>query len=400
MSRVVFLNISAPGHVNPTLGLVVELINRGEEVTYYENPYFQKEIEALGASFRSNPPLKEVVRSQYNDEFSIIPALTWTAAEMLPSLIELIREQKPDYIIHDSLCLWGRLIAQILNIPAVNSIATAAFCPRMIDESPELRKKTQEVTSEESFNMKEFRKYERVLIQTYGIPPLTPLETFTNPEPLNICYLPRELQPYADKFDESFHFVGPCNPIRAIDFDFPMDQLCSGKLILISFGTAHDPGIEFYKICLEIFRDIDAQVLLVLSPTTDRALLGDIPPNFIIKPTGTIPQLKILEHTSLFITHGAGGGAREGVWYGVPMIAIPQTYEQQLISRRIQQEGAGIMILPNEVNPKRLSQAAQQILNNESFRANSGRIGNACRTAGGAKRAADEIMRYIEDRLE
>lgn len=32
MSRVVFFNVSAPGHIIPTLGLVKELIARGEEV--------------------------------------------------------------------------------------------------------------------------------------------------------------------------------------------------------------------------------------------------------------------------------------------------------------------------------------------------------------------------------
>jgi MGT family glycosyltransferase len=221
------------------------------------------------------------------------------------------------------------------------------------------------------------------------------IDVFTNPEPLNICYLPRELQPYVDKFDQSFHFVGSCNPVRAMEYDFPMEQLQKDKLILISFGTVHDPGLAFYKSCIEAFRSIDAQVFMVLSPTTDPAQLGDVPPNFIIRPTGTVPQLKILERTSLFIMHGAGGGTREGVWYSVPMIAIPQTYEQEIISRRIEEQGAGIMILPEKVNPEHLRQVAQQILNDKSFRENSGRLGDGCRAAGGAKRAVDEILRYV-----
>lgn len=405
MSRVTFLNISSPGHIYPTLGLVVELINRGEQVTYYETPNFQTEIEALGASFRSNPPLGQIDHTQtvspaeeteYDRQFNLVPALTWIGGEMLPSLLESIREEQPDYIIHDSLCLWGRIIAQILNIPAINSIATAAFCHRSFYECPILKDKLPNLLSEESFRMQEFRKYEQILRKTPGVPPIEPLETFTNPEPLNICYLPRELQPYVDKFDSSFHFVGPCNPTRAVNFDFSMEQLQPGKLILISFGTFHDPGIEFYRTCLEVFGDMDVQVLLVLSPTTDRTLLGDIPANFIVVPTGTIPQLEILQRTTLFINHGAGGGIREGAWYSVPMIPVPQTYEQQLMSLRVQEEGAGIMILPEQVNPQRLRQAAQQILNDPSFRANSGRLGDACRTAGGAKRAVDEILQYMD----
>ena len=34
MSRVVFIGLSADGHINPTLSIVKELILRGEEVIY------------------------------------------------------------------------------------------------------------------------------------------------------------------------------------------------------------------------------------------------------------------------------------------------------------------------------------------------------------------------------
>ncbi|WP_256890982.1 hypothetical protein [Cylindrospermopsis raciborskii] len=57
MSRVVFFNVSAPGHIIPTLGLVKELIDRGEEVIYYEVPRFEEEILSFGAEFRPYPPL-------------------------------------------------------------------------------------------------------------------------------------------------------------------------------------------------------------------------------------------------------------------------------------------------------------------------------------------------------
>lgn len=72
---------------------------------------------------------------------SLVPSLTWCAHQMLPTLIETVSEERPDYIVHDSLCLWGRLVGQILNIPAINSIATAAFTPQTFYECPWLRKK-------------------------------------------------------------------------------------------------------------------------------------------------------------------------------------------------------------------------------------------------------------------
>ena len=35
MSRLVFINIPAYGHINPTLGLVDELVKNNEEVIYF-----------------------------------------------------------------------------------------------------------------------------------------------------------------------------------------------------------------------------------------------------------------------------------------------------------------------------------------------------------------------------
>ncbi len=397
MSRVVFFNVSADGHVIPTFGLVRELLRQGEEVIYYETSKFQSEIEAFGASFCSYPTVKEDTLPEVDpSEFPLVPIMTWTTREMLPWVLESIRADKPDYIIHDSLCLWGKIAAQLLNIPAVNSISTAAFNRQSLSECSMLAPKLPLLLSEESVNVKCFLQYERELRETYNIPQFDFIDVFTNPEPVNICYLPRELQPYVEKFDRTFHFVGPCDPVRTIKFDFPIEQLSANKLILISFGNIHDPGIEFYKNCIEAFKDIDAQVIMVISSFTDLEELGNIPANFIVQRTGTIPQLKILERTSLFIMHGAGGGTREAVWYSVPMIAVPQTYEQYIISLQIEAQGVGICLQPEEVNVELLRQTALKILEDSSFQANSNRIGNACRTeAGGTSRAVSEIFKYI-----
>jgi MGT family glycosyltransferase len=137
---------------------------------------------------------------------------------------------------------------------------------------------------------------------------------------------------------------------------------------------------------------------MILSPAMDVTLLGDIPDNFIIRPTGTVPQLKILERASLFIMHGGGGGTREAVWYAVPMIAVPQTYEQEIISRRIQEQGAGIMMMLEDVTVENLQQTAQQIVDDSSFGVNSGLLGDACRAAGGVERAVNEIWQYVYEK--
>ena len=51
MSKVMFFNVPGYGHINPTLPLVEELVNRGEEVIYYSTEKFREKIERTGSHF-------------------------------------------------------------------------------------------------------------------------------------------------------------------------------------------------------------------------------------------------------------------------------------------------------------------------------------------------------------
>lgn len=55
MSKIVFVEMPAYGHVNPTLPVVQELVRRGEQVIYYVAEEFRPQIEQVGATFRPYP---------------------------------------------------------------------------------------------------------------------------------------------------------------------------------------------------------------------------------------------------------------------------------------------------------------------------------------------------------
>ncbi len=45
MPRVLLINGGSEGHINPTLGVVQELISRGEEVVYFIAEQFRDRVE-------------------------------------------------------------------------------------------------------------------------------------------------------------------------------------------------------------------------------------------------------------------------------------------------------------------------------------------------------------------
>ena len=46
---------------------------------------------------------------------------------IIDKLVPQVQAEKPDYVIYNSMCLWGRILAQILKVPAIRLSTTHAF---------------------------------------------------------------------------------------------------------------------------------------------------------------------------------------------------------------------------------------------------------------------------------
>jgi UDP:flavonoid glycosyltransferase YjiC (YdhE family) len=121
MSKVIILNFPTHGCINPLLATVSELVNRGEEIIYYCTEEFRNKIEKTRAEFRPFQGLINEFKYFKNDNLFVALKLTVEmTVDKLDYNLDIIRKENPDYIIHDSLCTWGKHIASILGIPAIN----------------------------------------------------------------------------------------------------------------------------------------------------------------------------------------------------------------------------------------------------------------------------------------
>src|SRR5713226_8720260 len=121
MSKYIFFNFPAHGHVNPTLAIVEELIARGEQVVYYLTEEFRQTIEATGATFR--PFQSDLFRlmqpqAQAGDstiekrQLTILPSLMVRgSAQMLPHLLEYVQAEQADCLVYNAMFLWARFVA-------------------------------------------------------------------------------------------------------------------------------------------------------------------------------------------------------------------------------------------------------------------------------------------------
>ncbi len=121
--------------------------------------------------------------------------------------------------------------------------------------------------------------------------------------------------------------------------------------------------------------------------------LEPVPGNFLLHHY--VPQLEVLKQADVFICHGGMNSVSEGLWYGVPLVVIPQGSDQYLVARRVEELGLGIVLDKRAVTPQALRQAVTSALADEAMAQRIEDIQSSLRGSGGYRRAADLIQQAL-----
>jgi MGT family glycosyltransferase len=395
MSKVVFFSTPVHGHTNPTIPLVKELVSRGEEVAYYSNRSFEEKIQPTGAHYRcyQSEPLASL-RAQPDNLAEISHMVMRAVGNVLDQELPRFREEKPDYIIYDSLALWGRCVSQILRLPAACSVTTFVFGRKLaLATSQEERRSTplRSVLSGVPHILKALR-LRRGIRKRHGLGKLRITDMFLCNAELNIVYTSRLFLPFSESFDERFQFVGPAIADRQEQVDFPWDKIQHPVVVYVSLGTLFNRDREFFRICFEALGDLDLQVVVSTGGGIPADDFQRVPANFILRDF--VPQLAILPKAKAFVTHGGMNSVSESFHFGVPVVVIPYMADQTAVARQAENLGAGLYLRRRNLTGSALRQAVERLLADDQYRRSSIRIGDSLREAGGPRRAVDEIFAF------
>lgn len=395
MSKVLFLNVPAHGHVNPTLGLVNELVRQGEEVVYFCSEEFKGKIESAGAQYRNYSDKFNVFKNRQhtsgkvdiNQFLGLLDEVLNSAEGIIEYILQQIEDIKFDYVVYGAMFPFGNTIAKILKIPAVASFAVFAtakelmqlylpFNNEQLADNPDIMKKYEQLCNK--------------LNDKYSIIMPEMMNLFFNKGDLNIAYTSKYFVSHIEYYDDSFIFIGPPIYDRKEKIEFPYEKIKDKKVVYISLGTVfNNTSDRLYEIFFETFADYDG--IIVMAAYNIDISKFDIPQNFIVR--SFVPQSEILKYTDVAITHAGMNSTSDLIYNNIPFVAIPIGADQPYMAGRAAELGAAISLDKDKLTPELLRTSVEKVLSDKSYLENIKKISDSFEKSGGYKRAVDEIFK-------
>ena len=394
MAHFVLINLGLHGHINPTLPMVRELVARGETVSEEFGPL----IRATGASFFEYRSIFSRPVSGHIDSAGKTPMpirLITDCLQALPDLKRAIEALNPDAILYDVMCLSGKILAEVLNKPAVRLSSTF-----VLNDKTSWKPKAAGNPTVLDFTKSGIAK----ICGDYGVKPFHFQDIFTIPTELNIIYTIRSFQPNESSFDERFEFVGASIDDQIKDQIDGQPNADSPKrealpFVYIALGTLANNRPDFFAMCKEALSAAPAKrSLIAVGNQVDVSQLTHVHDG--LKIVRHAPQLKALQTADAFISHGGMNSLMEAIYFAVPLVFFPQTEEQMINAQLVSSLGAGIVLDEARLSTTIISQAIRELLENKSYRESAAILQAEVRSAGGFRRAADCIQAYLTRQTE
>lgn len=236
---------------------------------------------------------------------------------------------KFDILIYEMFFYPGIKIAESMNIPCVRQFSQPAWNQHIISSATRLFKLSGVLI--------DFQVMGKKNANHMKLKHKTLIEAVVNDKPdLNIVYVPQIFQKDRESFGNDYLFTVPVNNINSISTEIPYKKM-KHPIVYISLGSIIS-NRGFCKECIRAFGKKDMSVILNTGKIKPDSL-GKIPSN--IYAYSFVPQIEVLQHSDVFLTHCGMNSVNEAMELGVPMVAMPFVNDQISNAERIIQIGIG-----------------------------------------------------------
>ena len=156
-------------------------------------------------------------------------------------------------------------------------------------------------------------------------------------------------------------FLGPC--VREEELPRQLEDAVAAvgdrPFVYVSFGTFLSQRDDVLAVVADGLRAAGVVAAIATGPTPG-ARLGPLPASWIVAPE--LPQVALLGHASVMITHAGNNSVGEAIRAGVPMLALPFSTDQFAIAADLERLRVGRCLDPNTLTPSILGECVAGLI--------------------------------------
>jgi MGT family glycosyltransferase len=387
VAEIAVVHVPFFSHIGAATRLTAVLTRQGHSVTAWGPEPCRSEIEDAGARFVLHRPQMP----QADTFVGFVAALAACIEAYAEEMIEQLFDSDPDLLIHDSQVPWARVAGDYLGLPR---ICTHPMFPlsdshriRTAEEQMAPRPDPDEATRlfEASWMSiarrwgVELGRWETVIHSSFCDGATT--FAFTTEEILG---------EYIDRLPDGWNCIGPL-------MGRPIPPAPPGErpLVYVCFGTSFNRRVHQFTSAIEGLADEPVDVVIstgkgMITP----AELEPLPANVTVQEFA--PGVEMLSRASVHITHGGNNSVHESLIAGVPMLCIPQAYDQFPLTSRVEQLGAGRVV---HESPSAIRDGVRWLLEDDSARTRARELGENLLCYDSDARIAEVVERMLDDDL-
>jgi MGT family glycosyltransferase len=350
VAKIAVVHVPFYSHIEAATRLSGVLVRQGHSVTAWGPEKGRATIEASGARFvEHNPEMPRV------DSFMAhVASLAATTEEVTPRLVEELYDHEIELIIHDSQVPWARVAGDYLGLPRIVSYPMFPLTANRAIPS-DAGEPDPEPTPEEA--QEQFEASWRAIARRWGVELgdwNSVIHTAGDSE-ATLTFTTREILG-DNELPPGWHCIGPL-----MEPPPPRTRREERPLVYVCFGTSFNARAGHFRAAIEGLAGEPVDVLVSTGGglmTSEE--LGPLPANVTLRDFA--PGREVLARASLHITHGGCNSVHETLLAGVPMLLMPQAWDQWPLAGRVEFLGAGLIA---EESPQAVRTAARWLLDDD-----------------------------------
>ena len=347
MAKIAVVHVPFYSHVGAIMRLTRTIIQLGHEVVVWGPRRCREAVEDFGASFELHEPPMPETRG-----FGYVAELTATTEALAESLIERLFEVDVDLLIHDSQTPWARIAGDYLGLPRI--VASPMFPiikpyakPSHTDHWPIADPQEAEAR---------FAAHWLGIAAKWGVEIESPRRLIHSSAETRIAFTTEKLVGNYPLGSE-WQFVGPLMTPTHV-----AEPAAERTLVYACFGTAFNGPVDQFKAVVSALADEPFDVLLSTGGGSVTASdLEPLPSNVSVHEF--VDARQVLARSSVHVTHAGCNSVHESLLSGVPMVCLPQAFDQFELAQRVEQLGAGLI---SEQIPDQIRAAVRSVMERTS----------------------------------